>query len=50
LRLVEIKRNKWAVYTDQNKVVIITTDLRIARGFLHGSNNSNDDRSTEDTA
>lgn len=50
MRLLEVKRNKWVVYTDDNKVVIITKDLRIARGFLHGSNNSNDDRPTEDTA
>lgn len=32
--LVEVKRNRFVVYTKSGKVVIQTSDLRVARGFL----------------
>jgi len=34
LRLVEIKGGKWGVLTDDNKLVIITYDRRIAKGYM----------------
>ncbi len=36
MRLVEVKRNRFVVYTDDDKVVIITSDRRIAERFLDG--------------
>lgn len=36
MRLVEFKRNRFVVYTDDDKVVIITSDRRIAERFLDG--------------
>jgi|TARA_R100001510_G_C7480704_1_gene92825 hypothetical protein len=36
VRLVEVKRNRFVVYTDDDKVVIITSDRRIAERFLDG--------------
>ena len=34
MRLVEVKRNRFVVYDDNGKVVIITCDSRIAKGFM----------------
>lgn len=34
LKLVELSRNKWGVLTDDNKLVIITSDRRIAKGYM----------------
>ena len=34
LKLVELSRNKWGVLTDDNKLVIITHDRRIAKGYM----------------
>ena len=36
MRLFEVKRNRFVVYTDDDKVVIITSDRRIAERFLDG--------------
>ena len=36
MRLAEVKRNRFVVYTDDDKVVIITSDRRIAERFLDG--------------
>lgn len=47
---MEVKRNRFVVYTDDGKVVIQTSESRIAKGFLNGSDNSDDDRPTKDTA
>ena len=33
--LVEVKHNRFVVYTDDGKVAIQTSDLRVARGFLN---------------
>ena len=49
MRLVEVRYNRWVVYTDDNKLVIQVSDTRIARKFLDGEDNSNRDRPTEDT-
>ena len=49
MRLVEVKRNRWIVYTDDGKVVIQTSESRIAKGVLNGSTYSKRDRSAEDT-
>ena len=35
MRLVEVKRNRFVVYTENGKVVIQTSDLRVARRFLN---------------
>ena len=35
MRLVEVKHKRYVVYTDDNKVAIQTSDLRVARGFLN---------------
>ena len=48
MRLVEVRYNRWVVYTDDNKLVIQVSDSRIAR-FLHGKDNSERDRPTKDT-
>ena len=32
---MEVKRNRFIVYTDDNKVVIQTSDLKVARAFLN---------------
>ena len=48
MRLVEVRHNRWVVYTDDNKLVIQVSDSRIARSFLHGKDNSERDRPTED--
>jgi len=42
LQLIEIKRNVWCVYKN-GKVVIITTDKRIAERYANGTNNSKRD-------
>ncbi len=34
MKIVEVKRNRFVVYTEEGKVVIQTSDLRVARGFL----------------
>lgn len=49
MRLVEVRYNRWVVYTDDNKLVIQVSDSRIARKFLDGEDNSECDRPTEDT-
>jgi len=49
VRLVEVRYNRWVVYTDDNKLVIQVSDSRIARKFLDGKDNSKRDRPTEDT-
>ncbi len=46
---MEVKYNKFVVYTDDNKLVIQTSDRRIAKGFLDGEDNSKRDRPAEDT-
>tara|TARA_R100000278_G_scaffold122907_1_gene110431 strand:+ start:552 stop:662 length:111 start_codon:yes stop_codon:yes gene_type:complete len=33
--LVEVKRNRFVVYAKNGKVVIQTSDLKVARGFLN---------------
>ena len=48
--LVEIKYNRFVVYTDDGKVVIQTSDRRIAKGILNGSTDSKCDRPAEDTS
>jgi len=35
VRLVEVKRNRFVVYAENGKVVIQTSDLKVARGFLN---------------
>ena len=35
MKIVEVKRNRFVVYTEEGKVVIQTSDLRVARGFLN---------------
>ena len=49
MRLVEVRYNRWVVYTDDNKLVIQVSDSRIERKFLDGEDNSKRDRPTEDT-
>ena len=49
MRLVEVRYNRWVVYTDDNKLVIQVSDSRIARKFSDGEDNSKRDRPTEDT-
>ena len=49
MRLVEVRYNRWVVYTDDNKLVIQVSDSRIARKFLDGEDNSECNRPTEDT-
>ena len=34
MRLVEVKRNRFVVYSKNGKVLVQTSDLRVARGFL----------------
>ena len=46
---MEVKRNRFVVYTDDDKVVIQTSDSRIAKGFLNGEDNSKRDRPAKDT-
>ena len=46
---MEVKRNRFVVYTDDGKLVIQTSDSRIAKGFLNGEDNSKRNRPTEDT-
>ena len=48
--LIDIKHNRFVVYTDDGKVVIQTSDSRIARGILNGSTDSKRDRPAEDTS
>ena len=38
MRLVEVRHNRFVVYTESGKVVIQTSDLRIARRFLDAEN------------
>ena len=47
--LVEIKRNRFVVYTDDGKLVIQTSDSRIAKGICDGKDNSKRDRPAQDT-
>ena len=49
MRLVEIRYNKFVVYTDDGKLVIQTSERRIAKGVCNGEINSKRDRSAEDT-
>ena len=49
MKLVEVKYNRWVVYTDDNKLLIQVSELRIARKFLDGEDNSKRDRSVKDT-
>ncbi len=35
MTIVEVKQNRFVVYTKNGKVVIQTSDLRVARGFLN---------------
>ena len=35
MRLVEVMRNRFVVYAENGKVVIQTSDLKVARGFLN---------------
>ena len=49
MRIVEVKRNRFVVYTDDGKLVIQTSDSRIAKGICNGKDNSKRDRSAEDT-
>jgi hypothetical protein len=46
--LVEIKYNRFVVYTYNGKLVIQTSDRRIAKGFLDGKDNSKRNRPAED--
>jgi hypothetical protein len=46
---VEVKYNKFVVYTDDNKLVIQTSDSRIAKRICNGKDNSKRDRPAEDT-
>jgi len=47
--LIEIRYNRFAVYTDDGKLVIQTSEKRIARGVCNGEIDSKRDRSTEAT-
>ena len=49
MRIVEVKRNRFVVYTDDGKLVIQTSERRIAKGVCDGKINSKRDRSAEDT-
>ena len=46
---MEVKYNKFVVYTDDNKLVIQTSDSRIAKRICNGKDNSKRDRPAEDT-
>ena len=35
MRLVEVKRNRFVVYSENGKVVVQTSDLKVARSFLN---------------
>jgi hypothetical protein len=35
VRLVEVKRNRFVVYTKNGKVVVQTSDVKVARSFLN---------------
>ena len=35
MRLVEVKRNRFVVYTKNGKVVVQTSDVKVARSFLN---------------
>ena len=35
MRLVEVKRNRFVVYAENGKVVVQTSDLKVARSFLN---------------
>ena len=49
MRLVEIKYNRFVVYTDDGKLVIQTSERKIAKGFCNGEVDSKRDRPAEDT-
>ena len=36
MQLIQIRRQQWAVYDDNGRVVIITSSRKIAEGFLNG--------------
>ena len=50
MKCLEVKRNRFVVYTDDGKVVIQTSESRIAKGILNGSTDSSSDRPAEDTS
>ena len=35
MTIVEVRHNRFVVYTESGKVVIQTSDLRVARSFLN---------------
>ena len=47
--LIEIKHNRFVVYTDDGKLVIQTSDSGIAKRICHGEDNSKRDRPAKDT-
>ena len=49
LRLVEIRYNRFVVYTDDGKLVIQTSERKIAKRFCDGKINSKRNRSAKDT-
>ena len=49
LKLVEIKYDRFVVYTDDGKLVIQTSERRIAKGFCNGEVDSKRDRPAKDT-
>ena len=49
LRLVEIRYDRFVVYTDDGKLVIQTSERRIAKGVCNGEINSKRDRPAKDT-
>ena len=50
MRLVEIKYDRFVVYTDDGKLVIQTSERRIARGVCNGKIDCKRDRSIKNTA
>lgn len=49
LRLVEIRYDRFVVYTDDGKLVIQTSERRIAKGVCDGKINSKRNRPAKDT-
>lgn len=47
--LIEINYDRFVVYTDDGKLVIQTSERRIAKGVCDGTINSKRDRSAEAT-
>ena len=50
MRIVEVRQNKFVLYTKQGKVVIQTSNLLVARRLLNGSTDSKRDRPAKDTS